>query len=357
MIELTRVKQTDRQELQEVAVVIPVPSDPPWEIFDTIPNEVAIIVVDDSDGRLGAPLKRPNVRFFDYASQERVMGRNYAAITHKSAAARNFGHFLAHREGFKTIIALDYDCATPKGWAESHVASLGIRTDAQALRADWINTLANPGLYARGFPYEYRNAEASAVTETKASGEVMLNIGIWRSVLDMNGIDKVGKDVPTEPEIRAGANRIALGNIPVCGMNTAFRAELTPAFFFLPDVLFEGWQLSRHDDIWGGYIAKRLMDVRGDLVSFGRPVVEHMRQTRLERVLVMEHYMHLMAMQFYSLVEEAVVGLRPGPYSDLFGAFSDNFVSAVDCATLPAHYRQVFRELGAAMHRWVRCFR
>ena len=41
-------------------------------------------------------------------------------------------------------------------------------------------------------------------------------------------------------------------------MNTAFRAEITPAYFFLPDMWVNGtWQLSRHDDIWGGYVVKK----------------------------------------------------------------------------------------------------
>ena len=134
-------------------------------------------------------------------------------------------------------------------------------------------------------------------------------MGIWDGILDLNGIDKLQAGEPGDPGLTAEVNRIALGNIPVCGMNTAFAAELTPAYYFLPDLWVDGWQLSRHDDIWGGYLVKRLMDRRGDLFAFGHPVVEHTKQTRLERVVVLEQWMHLMSMGFYDLVD---AGRRPG---------------------------------------------
>src|SRR5437867_6822919 len=139
-------------------------------------------------------------------------------------------------------------------------------------------------------------------------------MGVWDNVLDLNGIDKLQREPPAEPGLRGERNYVALGMVPVCGMNTAFRAELTPAYFFLPDVFVDGWQLSRHDDIWGGYIVKKLMDRRGDLASFGRPIVEHTRQTRLERVVVLEHWMHLMSREFYALVDEAVEATEVGSY-------------------------------------------
>ncbi len=118
---------------------------------------------------------------------------------------------------------------------------------------------------------------------------------------------------PGDPGVPAGPNPAALGNIPVCGMNTAFLRELTPAYYFLPDLWVNGWQLSRHDDIWGGYIVKRLMDLRGDLLTFGGPVVEHTKQTRLERVVVLEQWMHLMSMPFYDLVDAAVAEVVARP--------------------------------------------
>lgn len=341
---------------RSVAVVIPIPNDPDWSIFAELSEDVPIIVCDDSDGQLAPPPRR-NVRSYDYAAQRREMGPHYDAIPHKSAACRNFGHVLAYREGFDVIIALDYDCRPRAGWLQQHLDALQPVVEAPALRGAWINSIEQPGFYARGFPYEYRNPEAAAVVETTATGTVKLNMGVWDNVLDLNGIDKVQADPPREPGLRGDRNTIALGNIPVCGMNTAFLRELTPAYFFLPDIWIEGWQLSRHDDIWGGYILKKLMDKRGDLFSYGRPVVEHTRQSNLMRVITMEHYMHLMAREFYAIVDAAVACVAPADYASMYAHFVEEYRRQAERSRAPAHYRRGFIELGEAMERWVRVFR
>src|SRR5581483_383925 len=337
------------------AVVIPIPNDPDWRIFEYIPEEIPIIVVDDSDGRL-SPAPRPNVRFFDYAAQRRFMGSHYDAIPHKSAATRNFGHVVAYREGFDVIIALDYDCRPRPSWMREHLDALGPVRDAEALQAQWINPIEQPGIYARGYPYEYRNAEA-APTPRRTTGNVVVNMGLWDNILDMNGVDKLQREVPADPGPSGERTRVALGNIPVCGMNTAFIAELTPAYFFLPDIWIEGWQLSRHDDIWGGYILKKLMDRRGDLFAYGRPVVEHTKQTNLERVISLEQYMHLMAREFYELVDRAVENVAPASYRTMFAHFTEEYRRAAQSSRAPAHYRRGFVELGDWMQRWVDAFR
>jgi hypothetical protein len=340
-----------------VAVVIPIPNDPDWTIFDELSQDISIIVCDDSDGKLSPPPRR-NVRFFDYAAQRAVMGDHWPAIPHKSAACRNFGHYLAYREGFDIIVALDYDCRTRSGWLDEHLRSLTTVSAGAALRGTWINSVQQPGFYARGYPYEFRNSEASAVTSDIVSGEVKLNMGVWDNIVDLNGVDKLQRDPPSDPGLLPGErNYVALGNLPLCGMNTAFRSELTPAYFFLPDIWIEGWQLSRHDDIWGGYVLKKLMDKRADLMSFGRPVVEHTRQSTLTRVVTMEHYMHLMAREFFAIADEAADSVRPGGYAEMFGHFSERFCRGVDRSTAPTHYRQAYRELGVSMQRWAAAFR
>ena len=165
-------------------------------------------------------------------------------------------------------------------------------------------------------------------------------MGVWDGILDLNGIDKLQAGEPGDPQLASDVNRIALGNIPVCGMNTAFAAELTPAYFFLPDLWVNGWQLSRHDDIWGGYLVKKLMDRRGDLFAFGHPVVEHTKQTRLERVVVLEQWMHLMSMGFYDIVDAAAAEVAVGDYTEMFAEFVDEYdrqVARLDAAGALRH--------------------
>ena len=352
-------------DTRSVAVVIPIPNDPPWDLFDAIPEDIPIIVADDSDGKL-AQAPRDNVWVYDYAAQEAYSGVHYAAMPHKSAASRNIGHYIAWREGFDVIIALDYDCRTRTGWLDAHLDALGKVVEAPARQpadADgWVNsihqTFAEGGtVYARGYPYERRSPGLDTEIETVATGEVKINMGVWDGVLDLNGIDKFFGGEPGDPGVAEGPNLVALGNIPVCGMNTAFAAELTPAYFFLPDVWVNGWQLSRHDDIWGGYVLKKLMDRRGDLFAYGAPVVEHTKQTRLERVVVLEQWMHLMSMGFYDIVDAATAEVTPTDYATMFAHFVEEYERRIMTSPTPAHYREVYAELGRWMTRWSAAFR
>ena len=339
-----------------VAVVVPIPNDPDWTIFEALSDDVPILVVDDSDGRLAPPPRR-NVTYFDYAAQRDVMGPHWDAIPHHSAATRNFGHYLAHQEGYDVVVALDYDCRVREGWLQTHEAALGPVVGAPALRNDWINTVTCEGFYARGFPYEHRNDVDGTATRTTASGVVKVNMGVWDNVLDLNGIDKLQSEPPRAPGLHDEDPVVALGNLPVCGMNTAFHAEVVPAYYFLPDIMVNGsWLLSRHDDIWGGYVLKRLMDVRGDLLSFGPPIVEHTRQSTIERVVVVEHWMHLLSMPFYDVVDRAAATVVAGDYAQMFGAFVDAYMAEVDRSPAPCHYREVFAELGTWMQRWAAAF-
>ena len=350
-------------DTRSVAVVIPMPNDPPWELFDAIPADIPIIVSDDSDGTLSPP-PRDNVYYYDLAAQEAYCGEHFAAMPHKSAASRNVGHYIAYQEGFDVIVALDYDCGTADGWLGAHLDALTKVVEAPArqpvVENGWVNSIDmtfedGEAVYARGFPYELRTPELAAYEQTVATGEVKLNMGVWQGILDLNGIDKFYGGEPGDPGV-AEVNQIALGNIPVCGMNTAFAAELTPAYFFLPDLWVNSWQLSRHDDIWGGYVVKKLMDLRGDLFAFGHPVVEHTKQTRLERVVVLEQWMHLMSMGFYDVVDAAVAEVEVGDYTTMFAAFVDAYQGATERSSEPVHYKAIYRELGDWMARWSRAF-
>lgn len=354
-----------QRRTRRTAVVIPMPSDPEWEILEAIPDDIDILVPDDSDGRLSPP-PRDRVRYFDYAAQRDLMGRHYDAIPHKSAACRNFGHVIAYREGYDVIVALDYDCKVSPGWLQAHLDALGPVLDAPSrapvVEGGWVNSITAPGWYARGYPYELRNPEDARTTAGTASGDVVLHMGVWSGIVDLNGIDRFPPhEAPEQPGLHDAVPTVAHGNIPVCGMNTSFVRELAPAFFFLPDLWVEdgspgGWQLSRHDDIWGGYVAKRLLDLRGDLMTFGPPVVEHTRLTAGTKTAKIEHYMHLMARDFFALVDAASERVRPGEYARMFADLTEAFLGEAGRQRVPRHYRSTYRALGESMLRWADVF-
>ena len=354
---------------RSVCVVIPMTTNPPWDLFDSIPADVPIIVIDHSDGGLAPPrgdrVLGENVYYFDDAAQEAYAGVHYAAMPRRSAASRNIGHYIAWKEGFDVIIALDYDCRTRPGWLRAHLDALrpvirhpGIEP---IVPNGWVNPIRQSfpngdTVYPRGYPYELRTPELAGSTEVSTSGRVTLNLGVWDGILDLNGIDTLFGGEPGDLDVPPGRSPAALGNIPVCGMNTSFVRELTPAYYFLPDLWVNGWRLSRHDDIWGGYIAKRLMDRRGDLLTYGAPVVEHTKQTALNRVVVLEQWMHLMSMPFYDLVDAAAAEVVPGDYAQMMAHFVDAYERQLSVSQAPPHYREVYRQLGTWLRAWSNAF-
>jgi hypothetical protein len=357
------------RDSRSVCVVIPMTTDPPWDLFDAIPSDIPIIVSDDSDGGLAPPhgdrVLDQNVYYFDHAAQQAYAGVHSAAMPRKSAASRNIGHYIAWKEGFDVIIALDYDCRTRAGWLEAHLDALRPVIRHPGIEPTTPNGWVNPirqsfpngdPVYPRGYPYELRTPELTGSTQVSTSGRVTLNLGVWDGIVDLNGIDTLYFGEPGDIGVMPGPSPAALGNIPVCGMNTAFVRDLTPAYYFLPDLWVNGWRLSRHDDIWGGYIAKRLMDRRGDLLTYGSPVVEHTKQAALNRVVVLEQWMHLMSMPFYDLVDAAAAEVVPGDYADMMAHFVDAYERQLSLSHAPTHYREVYRQLGTWLRAWSNAF-
>ena len=85
------------------------------------------------------------------------------------------------------------------------------------------------------------------------------------------------------------------------------------------------------------------MDRRGDLLTYGGPVVEHTKQTRLDRVVVLEQWMHLMSVPFYDLVDAAVAEVGRATTPTMFAHFVEEYQRSAPHSPAPPHYRAVFR--------------
>ena len=96
-------------------------------------------------------------------------------MPHKSAASRNVGHYIAYKEGFDVIVALDYDCGTRAGWLDAHLGRAhqgrrGAGRGQPLVDNGWVNsidmTFETAAVYARGFPYELRTPSSAAYEQT-----------------------------------------------------------------------------------------------------------------------------------------------------------------------------------------------
>ena len=148
---------------QRIAITSPVPSTPTKDFLRHLPAEYDWIIIDDSDGKIDLP---PGRIYFHMITpeQKKVLGKLYGRFLdfHHSAACRNLAHYLAYREGYDVVLALDYDCVVPKGFMKEHLSVFfGEKNKSIRSRSGWINPLGGSDWYSRGFPYRERN-ETSA---------------------------------------------------------------------------------------------------------------------------------------------------------------------------------------------------
>jgi len=350
---------TNINSRKKVVITIPMVNTPTNTFLESLPKSVPIIIIDDSNGKLRLDRKRFDI--YNYRRQKKVLGKFYEdfRIFHHSSACRNLAHYLTYKFGFEAIIALDYDCRVPQSFLLDHLNALtfknalGVRTNT-----GWINPLLDTHWYSRGYPYEYRTPDLKFRFQKIKNPRVVFNMGLWKDIIDINAIDKVLNPPPKKISLKKNY-LIPLDNIPLSGMNNIFLKEIIPAYFFLPNFRIGNWTVSRHDDIWGGYILKRLIDKKREFITFGRPIVSHLKESHQPQVLYYEHYGHLLSRYFYNLVDEAVEETKKSDYKTMYAEFTEQFgrVLFKEKKYLPKTYFEGFKYLHKSMLWWVTIFK
>ncbi len=241
----------------KVAIIAPVHIQPSEAWVEALRMEAEksdahVIIVDDSDGKVKLP---PNWAIYDYLEQESFLGDLYpefARMFHKCSACKAFGMLVAYEQGFDAVIVLDSDCIVSEGFVAKHLAQLGKTTSGM-----WQNPITDARIFSRGFPYSYRD------------WKIVANMGLWENVLDINGRDRTD-DEPTHLATK-GFNFSTPAPFPFSGMNLVISREAMLGFLFIPNAN----DFKRIDDIWGGYIFQKILQVNKQGASFGDPVVFH----------------------------------------------------------------------------------
>lgn len=219
-----------------------------YELFDKI------IVVEDNPT---ITFNTENVYHFSWKEIEEEWGENHWIFSRRDSAIRSFGFWKAYQLGADTIFTLDDDCYSIPGqkFIETHLNKLNNIPK-------WTSSIEN--LRLRGLPY----FNLGILTN------VVLNMGMWTNIADLDAPNQLTKPIENfmPPE---NVDRIIPSGqyLPLCGMNVAFKREITPLMYF--PLMGEGQPYRRFDDIWCGIICKRICDHLGLTISVGHPFVEH----------------------------------------------------------------------------------
>ena len=171
-------------------------------------------------------------------------------------------------------------------------------------RGSWFNIgeFATDSYTYRGYPYRFREPVAD-YTVNGDGAEIGIVNGLIYGDPDINAVERQR----TDPQVRSYDSEAEAGMAldpartwsPINSQNTAWRAELAPLMLLPPRV-------GRYDDIWGSYIAQRVLAGSGLHVRFGKPFVEQQRNAHdLEKDLRDEQFGAAFTLQFTEALQRA----------------------------------------------------
>jgi len=236
-----------------------------YEWKNEFSNCVVYVIEDNSEKTFDLD-SYGNVRHFAWKQIDDMLGNKHWIIPRRTDCIRSFGFYMAWKQGANCIISLDDDCY-PTGdhrFVSAHVERLyKIHLDENERFSAWTSTI--DGLKPRGVPFR----------DTYRSVNTMISHGLWNLHLDLDAITQVSLlNMSPYGQWEHIYQYIPRGNYyPMCGMNLAFRAVITPIMYFL--LMGNGYPYDRFGDIWCGIFSKRILDHFREDVWSGTPVVKH----------------------------------------------------------------------------------
>ncbi len=254
-----------------------------WNVHFAKAKAHVLVVEDNPDKTFAINQKEYgfSVTHFSWNDIEKDLGNNAWIIPRRSSAIKAYGFMKAYKMKSDVIISLDDDCyplekyipkLNKKNFIASHIDAL--YTDIQSEDA-WFSTIKISGdIRPRGLPYKK--------TQRKIRSEkIILNHGLWANVPDFDGTTQI--KFSKFPHItNYFLQALVPQNVyfPMCGMNIAWKRELTPALYFMlmgKNTQEKSWGFDRFDDIWAGIFTKKICDHLGYRITSGAPTIWHDR--------------------------------------------------------------------------------
>ena len=309
------------------------------------------IVVDDSEGNITT--KHPQFAVYNWGDRRRILGELDPYFPRKNGACRSFGFYMAWKESDddEILVALDDDCRVYHHDFPARVAAVltdeprpVARTAGMHLNILDLYDGAPDHLFPRGFPYSARLGYERAVVAGTESRPVKFSLGLWKRTFDVNAVDKIAGPSYVFPDIELAHESVIVPEgslISVCSMNMHFRREVIPAAYQLPMhvEVIPGGVIDRYGDIWGGFILKLLMDLKGDAMALGEPMIDHLKEGNFERNLWGENLCHQVNDEFIDLIGEGAANVKPASYVEMMGGLGEELARlAPGCSPLLRAY-------------------
>jgi hypothetical protein len=206
---------------------------------------------------------------FCWSDIDTDLGGDSWIISRRDSAIRSYGFYKAYQMGADYIFTLDDDCLPTRDrsyFCDEHIKNL-------EKTPKWCESVL--GYRTRGLPYENFGLMKN----------VKFSMGLWEGIPDFDAINMLSN---SSNQIQLTPNRIIPKGqyFPFCGMNFAFKRDVTPLTFFA--LMGYNTPFGRFDDIWFGIICKKICDHLDFSISCGTPHIYHSKASNAFDNLVKE---------------------------------------------------------------------
>ena len=235
------------------------------------------------------------VRYMDVAVQGTWGTRFpefYPRLPFNNETRRNIGFLNALEAGCETLISIDDDnFPTSDDFIGGHMRT-GREWDGPIISepSGFYNLCEHLVLepdrlvHPRGFPFRLRGGmNANDVHDRHDAVTIGVTAGLWLLEPDLDATTWINGRVLASGFRGPDTSVLAQSTwTPINTQNTSVTRSLIPAFLCVPmGHKVPGGTIERYGDIWGGYILQALMQGTAHHVAFGRPLVEHRRNSHV----------------------------------------------------------------------------
>lgn len=303
-----------------------------------------VIVEDSPVKKIKTPVKYfKKVYHYAWEDIDNELKDNSWIIPRKNAGIRIYGFLKAYQMGADIIVTLDDDCYPIKNqnFLNQHIRNLNLKAPID----NWFSTYPHKRIhFTRGFPYKIRN-----------KSEVVLSHGLWTNKLDLDAKTEIKIKNLNEPILSENYRQFIPKDFffPLCSMNFAFKAEITPILFF-PMMGYDKdgnkWSFDRYDDIWAGIFAKKVLDHLNLSVVNGIPFIDHRKASNVKLNLKKERLGMIINEYLYKEVLKVKLTKK-----DLKEAYLELF-DKIDFSAKVFQPKDYFVKLKKAVRIWIDLF-
>lgn len=285
-----------------------------------------------------------NGHIFNHSDVVKKLGDKAWIIPKRTSACKSFAIYKAWRAGCDPIMVLDDDCLPlewRQGWVLDHASNL-----SSHLFAHVFMTMHNAEVYKMPRPRGVPHIDPYPVG---------LSHGTWMTNPDIDSITQLSRPGPYKPPVSGNPKDgcVPVGSLfPMSGMNLAFRSEIAPLMYF--GLQGPDWGVDRFDDIWCGFLAKKVLDHCGYAVWSGTPYVRHVKASDPFTNIVKEAPGYKMNVELY----EWAINLQP-PLNSKNG-IADTLSELASYLKAANRYedggREYWYKYGEAIHEWLELF-